>query len=136
MSVRVRSEGLPPVEFARQLRGKFQRAARIRAQEYARAYDNAWRTVLGHPGRSAPGDPPGKASGELLNAPPATVVEEGAGASGFRYAVRHSPSPSRRAIAGFLERGTGRMPARPFMGAVLREAQPEFRRIGRLRIAP
>ncbi len=133
--MRLRSEGLPPVEFAREVRGKFERAARIRALEYARAYDNAWRTVLGRPGRSAPGQPPGKTSGELLNAPPATVVQGGAGASGFRETVRHSPAAGRRAVAGFLEGGTSRMAPRPIVGPVLRAAQPELRRIGRLRIS-
>lgn len=96
--------------------------ARIRCPRGANALRNAELTVLsGNPSPSPPGTPPGRRSGFLRTA--WTMYYGDGGTSGMFGIISAAP------YAGYLEEGTSKMAARPFVDKITDTAMPEIERI-------
>lgn len=96
--------------------------ARARLPRAANALRNAELTVLsGNPSPSPPGSPPGRRSGHLRNR--WSLIAKGSGGDmvfGIKSGVHYSP---------YLEYGTRKMAARPFVDKIVETAKPEIDRI-------
>lgn len=96
--------------------------ARARLPRAANALRNAELTVLsGNPSPSPPGSPPGRRSGHLRNR--WSLISKGSGDDmvfGIKSGVYYS---------SYLEYGTRKMAARPFVDKIIETAKPEIDRI-------
>lgn len=96
--------------------------ARMRLPRAANALRNAELTVLsGNQSPSPPGSPPGRRSGHLRNR--WSLITSGSGGNmmfGIKSGVHYSP---------YLEHGTRKMAARPFVDKIVETAEPEIERI-------
>ncbi|EET60420.1 hypothetical protein BRYFOR_07616 [Marvinbryantia formatexigens DSM 14469] len=96
--------------------------ARIRCPRGANALRNAELTVLsGNQSPSPPGMPPGRRTGILRNA--WSAFSSGGGTS-CSFGIR-----SYAHYAGYLDEGTSRMAARPFVDRIRETAEPDIMRI-------
>jgi len=96
--------------------------AMARLARGSNALRNAELTVLsGNQSPSPPGSPPGRRSGFLRTA--WTTYYGGGGASGIFGIISAAP------YAGYLEEGTSKMAARPFVDKITDTAMPEIERI-------
>ncbi len=96
--------------------------AMARLARGSNALRNAELTVLsGNQSPSPPGMPPGRRSGFLRTA--WTMYYGGGGTSGMFGIISAAP------YAGYLEEGTSKMAARPFVDKITDTAMPEIERI-------
>jgi len=77
--------------------------------------------VLANPSPSAPGSPPGVRSGDLRRN--WTIFTSGSGESGS-FGIESAMN-----YAGYLEHGTSRMAARPYVDKIQEAAMPKIREI-------